>query len=164
MTNLRRRAGAPAILGAVMFASFCSRSPEVVNTVAPILSGARIYYDDGPAFQDSVCEIIRDRVLWRDVWSQATSIQPSPPPIPEIDFEREMIVVVGGGRMKAGDQFGVDSAGVQDTLFRVVYTTVECRRFPEDVYPFEIIRVPRADHPAYCVKRTADVSHCRQDE
>lgn len=43
-------------------------------------------------------EVIRDRAAWQAVWDElhAGSPRPSPRPLPEIDFSREMVVVVLG--------------------------------------------------------------------
>lgn len=61
-------------------------APPPADNMRPVDSDARIYYDDAPAFTDSVRLTIRDPETWRTTWGQATSGQPSPPPLPVIDF------------------------------------------------------------------------------
>jgi len=127
----------------------CHRGAAGMEMLTPVLSTARVYYDDGPAFRDSVRMVVRDGAAWRTVWAQATSAQPAPPPLPAVDFEREMVLVVGAGKMTPGDQIHVDSAGVRRDFFvAVVRTIVQCRPFPADAYPLEIVRVARSDKTA----------------
>ncbi|MGH7673692.1 MAG: hypothetical protein ACREMV_00345 [Gemmatimonadales bacterium] len=143
----------------VLVAACVRRSSD---RVTPVLSSARVYYDDGPAFRDSVRLVVRDAETWQSIWSQATSTQASPPPLPAIDFGRHMVLVVGAGRMTPGDQIRVDSAGVRGRLFvAVVRTTLECRPFAADAYPLEIVRVARSDNPVSWVERRDRAAHCQ---
>ena len=143
------------------FVAACHRGPPGLEVLTPVLSTARVYYDDGPAFRDSVRMVVRDGAAWRTVWAQATSTQPAPPPLPTVDFEREMVLVVGAGRMTPGDQIHVDSAGVRRDFFvAVVRTIVQCRPFPADAYPLEIVRVTRSDKPPTFVERRERATNC----
>lgn len=144
-----------------LIGSICPRGSSVVNDVSPVLSSARLYYDDGPAYQDSVRMIVRDRSTWQDIWSRATSTQASPPPRPTVDFDRDMVIVVGAGRMNAGDVIRVDSAGVRrDNFVVVVRTILECQRLPAEAYPVEIVRVERQDRPVEWIERRERAAHC----
>ena len=139
----------------------CHRGAAGMEMLTPVLSTARVYYDDGPAFRDSVRMVVRDGAAWRTVWAQATSAQPAPPPLPAVDFEREMVLVVGAGKMTPGDQIHVDSAGVRRDFFvAVVRTIVQCRPFPADAYPLEIVRVTRSDKTATFVERRERATNC----
>jgi len=139
----------------------CHRGAAGMEVLTPVLSTARVYYDDGPAFRDSVRMVVRDGAAWRTVWAQATSAQPAPPPLPAVDFEREMVLVVGAGKMTPGDQIHVDSAGVRRDFFvAVVRTIVQCRPFPADAYPLEIVRVTRSDKTATFVERRERAANC----
>ncbi len=139
----------------------CHRGAAGMEMLTPVLSTARVYYDDGPAFRDSVRMVVRDGAAWRTVWAQATSAQPAPPPLPAVDFEREMVLVVGAGKMTPGDQIHVDSAGVRRDFFvAVVRTIVQCRPFPADAYPLEIVRVTRSDKTATFVERRERAANC----
>ena len=130
--------------------------------MAPVLPGARIYYNDAPAFRDSVRKIVRDVTVWGQVWAQATSTQRPPPPLPLIDFGREMVVAVGAGRMNPGDEIHVDSVGVRGGFFEILVRTVEeCQTFPTDVYPLEIVRVTWSDRPPNFVERRERAAHCQ---
>jgi hypothetical protein len=64
--------------------------------------------------------------------------------MPAVDFDTDMVLVVGAGRMRPGDQIRVDSLGVRgDAFIAVVRITEECQPFPADVYPLEIVKAPR---------------------
>src|SRR5436190_11437261 len=111
--------------GGMMLGLVCARGPRGLEPLPPT---GRVYYDDGPAFRDSVRMVVRDDATWTGVWKQASSTQLSPPPLPEIDFDHEMLLIVGAGRMAPGDQIRVDSAGVRgDYFLAVVSTIVQCR-------------------------------------
>jgi hypothetical protein len=145
---------------AILIASVCPKGP--VDTVAPVLSGARLYYDDAAAFPDSTLEVVRDFATWRGVWDRATSMQPSPPARPTIDFSTEMVILAAAGKMRPGDQIRVDSAGVRNDVFKVfVRTIVACQRLGADAYPFEIVSVPRATEPVDWVQTREEAASCR---
>jgi len=143
----------------VVLVSVCPRGG--IRPLTPVVSEARVYYDDSPAFRDSVRLIVRDQTAWQTQWRRATSLQATPPPLPAIDFDREMAVLVGAGRMSPGDQIHVDSAGVQGDYFVVwVRTIVQCRRFSGDVYPLEIVRVVQSDKPGHFIERRERGASC----
>ena len=134
-------------------------------------STAMVYYDNSGGIQDSVRMIVREGTALRDVWRQATSSQSSPPPMPEIDFAREMVLVVGAGRMTPDDMVQVDSvvvrtepvAGtrpkrVMDVLVRTIRG---CQTFRSDAYPLAIVRVPRFDGDVRFTERRDRAEGCR---
>jgi hypothetical protein len=66
--------------------------------------------------------------------------------MPAVEFSTHMVLVVGAGRMRPGDQIRVDSLGVRGNAFvAVVRIMEECQPFPADVYPLEIVKAPRHD-------------------
>jgi len=147
-----------ALSGCALLLAACPpRSPA---TLAPVLAAARVYYADGPAFRDSTRLVVRDVTAWQAVWTQATSTQPPAPPMPAVDFGREMVLVVAGGHMTAGDQIHVDSVGVRGGYFVAVVRTVECPPFPAAVYPLEIVRVRRSDKPATFIEHRERATSC----
>ncbi len=152
----------PLLLASLLFAGVCRKSPETVYTVSPVLSSARLYRDDSPAFPDSIRMVVRDVTVWRDVWGQATEGQPTPPPRPDVDFSRNMVLVVSAGRMQPGDWITVDSAGIKDNVFWVFVRTVrECQEFRADAYPFEIVRVTRETLPVEWDDKLEEADNCR---
>src|SRR2546426_631276 len=144
------------LCGGMLLALACHHGPE---PLAPVLPTERVYYDDGPAFRDSIRLVVQDSVTWKRVWRQASSTQPSPPPRPEVDFQSEVLLVVGAGRMAPGDQIRVDSVGVRgDFFFVVVRTTTECRPLAADVYPLEIVRAVRTGKPVAFTKPSTRIT------
>ena len=139
----------------------CARRSSPVESLRPVLSTARLYYDDGPAFRDSTRVVIRDVNRWQDIWERATSTQPSTPKRPEVDFGREMVILVAAGRMSPGDQIRVDSSGVRRGVFVVVVRTItDCRSMPTEVYPLEIVKVARSDKQETFIERRDRTANC----
>jgi hypothetical protein len=120
--------------------------PEPPVAMKPLDESPLIYYDNGIGFADTSRTIVKDSSAFRSIWKRATQGQPSPPPLPVVDFSKDMVVVVAGGRMKPGDAIRVDSVGTRGTLtVLVVRTTVACQPFPTDAFPFEVVKVARTD-------------------
>jgi hypothetical protein len=51
--------------------------------------------------------IIRDQTSWEQAWAQIHSIRRPVPPLPDVDFQSNVVVVVALGQMRSG---GVDIA------------------------------------------------------
>jgi hypothetical protein len=148
----------------VVAVSACARgaAPAVVPSLAPVTASTRLYSDDGPAFTDSVRMAVRDMATWQRVWAQATSTQGSPPPLPQVDFTREMVLVAAAGQMHPGDQIRVDSAGVRAGVFvALVRTITACRQFPAPAYPLDIVRVARSDLEVTWTERHERAPDCQ---
>src|SRR2546430_3532163 len=153
------RSRLPLVTCSAVFALACHHGPQ---GLAPVLPVQRVYYDDGPAFRDSIHLVIQDSTTWKQVWGQATSTQASPPPRPEVDFGSEILLLVGAGRMAPGDQIRVDSVGVRGDFFiAVVRITTECRPLAADVYPLEIVRTRRTGKPVAFENRREKGTNCQ---
>jgi hypothetical protein len=136
-------------------------APPPAENLMAVDPGSRLYYDDVPSFPDSIRHVIRDLDSWGSIWAQATRGQASAPPLPPVDFSRSIVLLVGAGRMRTGDQIHVDSIGTRDgRLVAVVRTTVDCHSIPNTAYPFEIVRVKRSDRPVVFVERRAKAPDC----
>lgn len=165
------RPGVPvAVVALLALAAACGRGappppPEPVapvNPMVPLAAGAQLFYDDRGGIPDSVRIVVRDQDAWREQWGRATSQRADPPPLPQVDFEQHMVLVVGAGRKSPGDRIQVDSAGVrterttelEEDVFEIIVRTVEgCARIPADVYPLTIVRVPRFEGRVSFVER-----------
>lgn len=148
----------------VVSALGCARGggTMVVPSLAPVTASTRLYSDDGPAFTDSVRLAVRDMATWQQVWAQATSTQAEPPPLPQVDFSQEMVLVAAAGQMHPGDQIRVDSAGVRAGVFvAVVRTITACRPFPAAAYPLDIVRVMRSDLEVTWTERRERAPDCQ---
>jgi hypothetical protein len=134
-----------------------SPAPAVAAPLQPLPSMDRLYYDNGGGIQDSVRRVVRTPQELAESWQQATAGQPTPPPIPAVDFTRAMVLVVGAGRMTPADRIQVDSVGVgrqttpegktQEVFTAWVSVVKGCQPFQSDAYPVEIVRVRRFDGP-----------------
>ena len=122
--------------------------------MVPLASGAELYYDDSGGVTQEVREVVRDPEGLREIWEQATEPRSEPPPVPDVDFEESMVLVVGAGRMSPGDRIQVDSAGVrterttedEEEIFEVIVRTVEaCVDVSGEAFPLHVVRVPRFD-------------------
>ena len=135
--------------------------PLPVERWEAVSADARLYYDDVDAFTDSVRLIVDDPDTWSDVWRRATSRQARTPRTPQVDFGRQMVLVVAAGRMKTGDEIHVDSVGTLEGRVRaVVRTRAQCGPYPATAYPFEIVRIPRSTVPVQFLERREKAEDC----
>jgi predicted small lipoprotein YifL len=116
-----------------------------------------LYSDNGGGIRDSVREVVRDGRRYAEIWALATSNQNSPPAPPQVEFNRDMVILVGAGRLTPEDRIHVDSLLVRpeltsdgkkvETLTIVVRTIIGCGRFRTDAFPVEIVRARSFDGP-----------------
>ena len=145
--------------------------PPAPEPLARLEAAQRLYYDDSGGIADSLRIAVRDPAAWRDIWDRATSTLISPPPLPEIDFTREMVLVVGAGRMNPGDRIQVDSAGVRreldpdgrsrEVMMAQVRIILDCTGFNADVFPLELVRVRRFDGPLQFLHARERAPNCQ---
>lgn len=145
-------------------------APAAAPPAAPIAPTALLYYDNGGGIQDSVREVIRDAAGFQEIWTRATSPQPSPPALPDVDFRETMVLVVASGRMTPEDMIRVDSVGVhqevtpsgnrQRVMQAIVRTIRGCGGFASEAYPLAIVRVERFDGPVRFTERTERAEGC----
>jgi hypothetical protein len=130
-------------------------APELQVQVRAIDPSAVLLSDNARVFGDSTRRVIRDTVEWRQIWTQATRMQPTPPPRPVVDFSKEFVILAAAGQLRPGDVIHVDSMGYARKLAVIVIrTTTGCQNIPATVYPFELTKVPRFDgEPAYREQR-----------
>lgn len=130
---------------------------------APVAPAALLYYDNGGGIQDSLRVVVREAGEFQSFWRRATSTQPSPPPLPDVDFDRSMVLIVSAGRMTPDDMLRVDSVGVHQearadggserVMQAIVRTIRGCGGFNSDAYPVAIVRVERFDGPVRFTER-----------
>lgn len=160
------------ILGAALLAACRGGAPATpAPSFNPVTTAERLYYDNGGGIQESLRLVIRDATTLADVWQRVTSRQVEPPPAPQVDFSREMLLVVAAGRMTPEDEIRVDSVGIHsettatgrsERVMAVIVRIREgCRRFNADAYPLEVVRVRRFDGPVNFVERREQATDCR---
>lgn len=137
------------------------------GTVTRNLSADLVFSDNSGGIQDSMRVVIRDAGALQDLWQRATAAHEQPPPLPQVDFRREMLLLVTAGRMTIEDQIRVESAVVrsdrdaqgraEEVLTVEVQIIQGCGRLQRDGYPLEIVRVQRFDGPVtFSVQRVRD--------
>ena len=95
--------------------------------------------------------VIRDQEAWRDVWKRIYSLTAPTPPLPEIDFARELVVVAALGERSSGGH-GIIIAGAYDKDDRIevqvrsVSPGKNCFTTQALIAPVDIVRLPKTDH------------------
>ena len=118
------------------------RSPEV----------AMVGYRHSSGFDTRQQFVVRDSAAWSTTWTTLLGSHSPKPPLPSVDFSREMLVVASmGTRSSGGYSVGIDSAFVaRDTLFfRVIETSpgARCGTTAALTSPVGLARVERSDLP-----------------
>ncbi len=105
---------------------------------------------------DELRIVIRDRETWDSVWKRICRPDPfhdpypSLLPLPEIDFSREMLVVVAMGRRPSGSyRIIVNSARERDNRLELEVQNISpCGAdYAIMTAPIDIVRLPKSDLP-----------------
>jgi len=137
-------------------------APELQVAVRAVDPGAVLLSDNARVFADSLRKVIRDTVEWKQVWAQATRLQPNPPARPTVDFSKDVVILAAAGQLRPGDAIHVDSMGYSRKLAVIVIrTTTGCQNIPATVYPFELARVPRFDGDPAFREQKAKAPECQ---
>jgi hypothetical protein len=94
--------------------------------------------------------VVRDEVAWRAAWAAIWRRHSPEPPLPPVDFEREMLVIAAlGSRPSTGYGILVDSAFAEGegllVQIRTVAPGVRCGTGGALTQPVDVARVPRTD-------------------
>ena len=103
MKSLRGIAGVAAIVAVI---AGCG-SPDVTQPVGPTVPLVRLRADpysfsSYSGFEAPTRLVVRDAATWAAVWQQIYDRETPVPPLPAIDFSREMIVVAALGSRGTG--------------------------------------------------------------
>jgi hypothetical protein len=75
------------------------------------------------------------------MWGRITGGQS---PLPDVDFERNMLLMVSGGRMDPGDRIQIDRLEHRGEELVAMYRVIESAGALEsDVYPVQVVAVRR---------------------
>ena len=88
-------------------------SPREVIPVTRLRTGATAYTTYS-GLNDSVHTVIRDSAEWSAVWRGITRPFYPPPPLPQVDFDRDMLVVAALGARPTGGYDVVIEGARQD--------------------------------------------------
>jgi hypothetical protein len=131
-------------------------TPVPVTQLGPKRSGPRWSFTSNSGISDRLRMVIRDREAWLDVWKRIHSPGPTHgpsstvPPLPEIDFSREMLIVVtSGARPTGGYGIIVDAAYERHDQFEIVVRTISpgkgCFVTQAVTQPVDIVRLPKTE-------------------
>lgn len=112
--------------------------------------------------------VIRDRDAWREMWKRIHSPNhgygsvTELPPLPEIDFSREMIVVAAmGGQPSSAYAIVVDGAYERDDRLEIVVRSVSpgkgCMALAVVTAPVDVVRMPKTERSV--VFRETEIAH-----
>ena len=101
----------------------------------------------GSGFEYALRAVVGNSETFREMWARAIRGYQSPPPLPAVDFSRDMVVVVAMG-MQTDDGYGIriDSAVVHGEAIDVyvfLTTGANCIQGAEVTWPFDMVRVPK---------------------
>lgn len=135
-------------------------SPAVTSFSLPLRFGGTrpipLPYVNGFPSETAVRLVIRNRDQFSDYWKQLTSrAQPHKvPPVPEVDFAKETVVVAAYGITSSGGGIFIDGVCEVDGQVEVFVNTVEgsCGAQPAVARaPADAIRFPRTELPVVFV-------------
>jgi hypothetical protein len=131
--------------------------PVPITAMGPKRPGPRTSFTTGGGIWDQLRMVVRDRDAWLDVWKRIYSPGPGHgpypelPPLPEIDFSREMVVVAAMGR-RPSTSYAIIIDGAyerNDYRLEVVVRSVENRRgcmaMTMMTAPIDIVRLPKTE-------------------
>jgi len=107
---------------------------------------------------DSTRLVVRDAASWRARWDAINRAMKPPPPLPQVDFAREMVVVAALGRRASGGwSIVIDSAAwrgrVVDVFVRQLAPGRGCFTSAAISAPVDVALLPRRDAPVRFTER-----------
>jgi hypothetical protein len=155
------------MLGVALSACAARTGPAL----GPVPIEANVFQDNAGGIRTKSERVIRDAATWQQVWQEATSAQATRPPLPEVDFTRQMLLLVSTGRMSVVDGVNVDSVGARvevadggrkQEVLAVYYSVVRgCPASTREAYPVRIVRVRRFQDNVRFISATVPGPGCR---
>jgi hypothetical protein len=136
--------------------------PGQAVAVTPVGERYPSYYS---GFEQSARIVVEDAEEWAQVWSRLWNNQHPVPPLPAVDFSREVVVVAAmGTRPNGGYSIRVQAAAVHEgsLTVRVVETSPgsRCVTTQAITTPTDVVRVARSGLPVRFTTATGVLS-CR---
>jgi hypothetical protein len=135
----------------------CHGKPVPITLLGPKMSGPRVSFRSGGGFWEPLRLVICDRAQFSNFWKRLHSPDPTHdpgaqlPPLPEIDFSREMIVVAAMGRRPNGAYWIIiDGACEVDGQLEIFVRSINGSRCTAPAImtaPVDVVRLPRMDLP-----------------
>ena len=110
--------------------------------------------------------VLKTAKEWRDLWQAHSSIRIPPPPLPSVDFDREMIVAVFSGEKRSGG-YGIEIAKIEEdgakgqlrVFFRETQPPPGSMTLQALTQPFDIVKTNKTVLPvAFLSERRPDGS------
>jgi len=135
-------------------AVFGDESLEIVK-----LSGQSGPYHASSSFPDSARIVVRDAELWTKLWGQIWQDHSPIPPVADVDFSRDMLIVAGlGTRPSGGYAIQIDSVYRRpqnlEVVLRKISPDANCIVTGALTHPIDIARVPRTNLPVHFRERS----------
>ena len=108
--------------------------------------------------------VIRDRAEFSELWNNIMIKTSDKPPLPEVDFAREMLIVAAMGHQQSAYEIIIESACEVDNQLEVVVRST--RFLPCGAYagnlpePVDIVRLPKTDLPVV-LRETEFTADCK---
>lgn len=143
-------------------------TPVPITPLGPKRSGPRMSFTSNSGIGDPLRIVIRNRDDWREMWKRIHSpdAEHDPiselPPLPQIDFSREMVVVVAlGARATGGYDVIVEGAYQRNDRLEIVVRSMSpgkgCFSVQMITQPVDIVRLPKTERSV--VFRENEVVH-----
>jgi hypothetical protein len=136
--------------------STCNGKAVPITLLGAKMSGPRVSFRSGGGFWEPVRLVIREPIQFNLFWKRLHSPDPthdpvSLPPVPEIDFSREMIVVAAmGQRPSSGYWIIIEGACETDEHLEISVRSINGRRCTAlgiFTAPVDVVRIPRTNLP-----------------
>lgn len=154
---------------ALVILNFACGSPQVTQppgTSIPLirLRSEPYSFTFASGFDQPARLVIRDALTWQEVWNRIYLRESPIPPLPEIDFSREMIVVAAMGSHGTGG-YGILLTGASESAAGIevaVHSTSpgpNCFTTQAFTQPVDVGRIPLRQGAVHFVERS-EVSNC----
>jgi hypothetical protein len=143
----------------VLAACGSSRAPaEEAGRRIP--DGVTVVKGGSSGFRNSIREAVRDSVRWRIIWD-SLYYDPKPSSLPQVDFQREMLVVAAGPLSGVGDSVVISRITPDRRKLRVRVVLYQgCNPSQGSTMPFHVVRVHRASQEPVFEERVVTQPEC----
>jgi hypothetical protein len=149
-----RRVVVATLLAHAARGAIASAQPPLSRDPSPVarLSSGHVSFSVFSGFTDSTRFVVRDSDAWRGTWQTIHRPFLPPPPVPPIDFSREMVVVAAlGARPSEGyevvfENVREDTTGIEVAV-RVSEPARGCPVAAVMTQPVDLARIPASARP-----------------
>jgi hypothetical protein len=159
-----RRVTLALVLAIGCRSAFAAGQPALDRVPVPVirLRTEATAFSTYTGLRDSLRTVVRDSLNWRTLWERINRPFFPPPPLPAIDFGREMVVVAAlGTRSSAGYDVVIEGAeqssnGIEVALRRAS-PAPGCPVPAVMTQPLDLARIPASDQPVRFRERSVVV-------